>query len=69
MLLQRAPSFASSSAAAVAAALGRPRPSSGRNPAEVRCQNADCAAVLDVTAIPVEYESEWGRRGDGAATP
>lgn len=42
----------------MATALGRARPASGRNPAEIRCQNPDCAAVLDVTAIPVEYESE-----------
>ena len=60
-MLQRSPSFASSAAAAVGAAQARARPSSGRNPAEVRCQNAECAAVLDVTAIPVEYESEFGR--------
>lgn len=57
----RAPSLTSSGMAAAVAAslLGRPRPASGRNPAEVRCQNPDCAAVLDVTAIPVEYEGEW----------
>ncbi len=35
------------------------RPASGRNPNELRCQNPDCAAVLDVSSIPVEYESKF----------
>lgn len=53
--------------ASLAHAPGRPRPGSGRNAGEIRCQNPDCAAVLDVTAIPVEYEGAcvrgWGRGG------
>jgi len=35
------------------------RSASGRNPNEIRCQNPDCAAVLDVSSIPVEYESMY----------
>ena len=41
-------------------ASGRPSTvlaASARNPDELRCQNPDCTAVLDVTAIPVEYEA------------
>jgi beclin 1 len=34
------------------------RPASGRSSTEIRCQNPDCAAVLEVSSIPVEYESE-----------
>ena len=33
------------------------RAASGRNASELRCQHADCASPLDVTAIPVEYEA------------
>ena len=28
---------------------------SSKSATELRCQDADCAAVLDVSAIPVEY--------------
>lgn len=52
-------------AALVSGAGVGPRASSGRNPCEIRCQNADCAAVLDVSAVPVEYESAWRQRRRG----
>lgn len=38
------------------------RAASGRNPSEIRCQNPDCAAVLEVSSIPVEYEGKYEYR-------
>jgi hypothetical protein len=42
----------------------RIRVASGAHPGELRCQQPDCSAPLDVSAVPVEHESasRAGRR-------